>query len=57
MVLDTNQGLMVQPYDVDRTGPLAVPEVFSAQTAAAVRIEERRILVTTRFDEGYGLRS
>ena len=57
VVLDTNEGLMVQPYDVDRTGPLAVPEVFSAQTAAAVRIEERRILVTTRFDEGFGQRS
>lgn len=57
VVLDTGRGLMVQPYDVDRTGPLAVPEVFSAQTAAAVRIEERRILVTTRFDEDYGLRS
>src|SRR5699024_7303834 len=40
VVLDTGRGLMVQPYDVDRTGPLAVPEVFSAQTAAAVRIEE-----------------
>lgn len=56
VVLDTNRGLMVNPYDVDLEGPLAVPEVFSAETAAAVRIEEKRCLVTTAFDENYGLR-
>ncbi|MDN6400776.1 MAG: hypothetical protein L0K01_10035, partial [Brachybacterium sp.] len=56
VVLDTNHGLMVQPYDVDRTGPLAVPQVFSADTAAAVRREEQYFLVTTEFDENFGLR-
>ncbi|ASK66289.1 hypothetical protein CFK39_11185 [Brachybacterium avium] len=56
VVLDTNHGLMVQPYDVDLTGPLAVPQVFSADTAAAVRIEEQFFLVTTEFDEDFGLR-
>ena len=56
MVLDTNRGLMVQPYDVDQDGPLAVPHVFSADTAAAVRIEEQCVLVTTEFDENFGLR-
>lgn len=56
VVLDTNRGLMVQPYDVDQDGPLAVPHVFSADTAAAVRIEEQCVLVTTEFDENFGLR-
>ncbi|MDN5900378.1 MAG: hypothetical protein L0H74_09955 [Brachybacterium sp.] len=56
VVLDTNHGLMVQPYDVDQTGPLAVPQVFSADTAAAVRVEEQYLLVTTEFDEDFGLR-
>ena len=41
---------------VDQDGPLAVPHVFSADTAAAVRIEEQCVLVTTEFDENFGLR-
>ncbi len=56
MVLDTNRGVMVQPYDVDQEGPLAVPQRFSADSAAAVRVQERHFLVTTEFDEEYGLR-
>lgn len=56
VVLDTGQGQMIQPYDVDDDGPLAMPEVFSAETAAAVRVEERRLLVTTEFDPDYGRR-
>lgn len=56
VVLDTGQGQMVQPFDVDDTGPLAMPEVFSAETAAAVRVEERRLLVTAEFDPEYGRR-
>ena len=56
VVLDTNRGIMVQPYDVDQEGPLAVPQLFSADTAAAVRVEERYLLVTTEFDEEYGQR-
>lgn len=56
VVLDTNRGVMVQPYDVDQEGPLAVPQRFSADSAAAVRVQERHFLVTTEFDEEYGLR-
>lgn len=56
VVLDTNHGLMVQPYDVDVSGPLAVPQLFSADTASVVRAEEQYFLVTTEFDENYGLR-
>lgn len=56
VVLDTNHGLMVQPYDIDQTGPLAIPQVFSADTAAAVRVDEQYLLVTTEFDENFGLR-
>lgn len=56
VVLDTSQGLMVQPYDADLTGPLAVPELFSADAATSVYIEDARYLVTTTLDEEYGLR-
>ena len=56
VVLDTNRGVMVQPYDVDQEGPLAVPQRFSADSAAAVRVQEQHFLVTTEFDEEYGLR-
>lgn len=56
VVLDTLQGIMVQPYDVDSTAPLAMPEIFSADTAAAVQAGSRRYLVTTEFDENYGTR-
>ena len=56
VVLDTNRGIMVQPYDVDQEGPLAVPQLFSADTAAAVRVEDQYFLVTTEFDEEFGRR-
>lgn len=56
VVLDTNRGLMVQPYDADLSGPPAVPELFTAEAAAVVRLEGRRLLVTTRFDPEYGTR-
>ena len=56
MVLDTSRGLMVHPFDVDQAGPLAVPEVFSADTAAAVNVGDEYYLVTTEFDEDYGTR-
>lgn len=56
VVLDTSHGRMVQPYDVDQDGPLGVPEIFSAETAAAVDIDGTRVLVTTTFDEEYGTR-
>lgn len=56
VVLDTGQGRMVDPYDVDLTGPLAVPELFSADAATSVHVEQDRYLVTTTLDEGYGLR-
>ena len=56
VVLDTGQGQMVNPYDVDLEGPLAVPELFSADAAASVQVEETRYLVTTTLDEGYGRR-
>lgn len=56
VVLDTGRGGMVQPYDVDHEGPLAVPQVFSVDGAAAVRVEEQHFLVTTELDEEYGLR-
>src|SRR5699024_3730692 len=56
VVLDTNRGVMVQPYDVDQEGPLAVPQRFSADSAAAVRVQEQLFLVTTEFDEEYGQR-
>ena len=47
---------MVHPYDADLTGPLAVPELFSADAATSVYIEDTRYLVTTTLDEEYGLR-
>lgn len=56
VVLDTLRGLMVQPYDVDHAAPLAMPELFSADTAAVVRAGSRRCLVTTVFDENFGMR-
>jgi len=56
VVLDTGQGRMVNPYDVDLSGPLAVPEVFTAESAAAVRVEDSRYLVTSEFDPEFGLR-
>lgn len=56
VVLDTSQGLLVQPYDADLTGPLAVPELFSADAATSVYVEDTRYLVTTTLDENYGLR-
>lgn len=56
VVLDTGQGRMVDPYDVDLTGPLAVPELFSAEAATSAHVERDRYLVTTTLDEGYGLR-
>lgn len=56
VVLDTSQGLLVNPFDADRSGPLAVPELFSADAATSVRIEQTRYLVTTTLDEAYGLR-
>lgn len=55
VVLDTLQGLMVQPYDVDVSGPLGVPEVFSAEAAVAVRISDDTVhLVTTELDMDFG---
>lgn len=56
VVLDTSQGVMVHPYDVDLSGPLGVPEVFSAQAAAAVNVDGTRYLVTTTLDEDFGTR-
>ena len=56
VVLDTARGRMVNPYDVDLDGPLAVPELFSADAATSVHVEGVRYLVTTVLDEGYGLR-
>ena len=56
VVLDTSQGQMVNPYDVDLEGPLAVPELFSADAATSVHVEDTRYLVTTTLDEGYGMR-
>ncbi|MGY5764793.1 hypothetical protein ACXET9_06290 [Brachybacterium sp. DNPG3] len=56
VVLDTGRGLMVQPYDVDSTAPLAVPELFTADTAVVVLAGTRRCLVTTVLDESYGTR-
>lgn len=57
VVLDTLQGLMVQPYDADMTGTLGMPETFNAQAAAAVRFENERYLVTTTLDETFGMRT
>lgn len=56
VVLDTSQGLLVNPFDADLTGPLAVPELFSADAATSVYVETTRYLVTTTLDEAYGLR-
>ena len=56
VVLDTGRGIMVQPYDVDLDGPLGIPEVFSAETAAALSIGEERYLVTIEFDPNFGRR-
>src|SRR5699024_9225084 len=51
VVLDTSQGVMVHPYDTDLSGPLGVPEAFSAQAAAAANVDGARYLVTTTADE------
>lgn len=56
VVLDTSQGVMVHPYDTDLSGPLGVPEVFSAEAAAAVNVDGARYLVTTTLDEEFGTR-
>lgn len=56
VVLDVGQGVMVHPYDVDVQAPLGVPEVFSLEGAAAVRVETARLLVTTELDENFGMR-
>ena len=56
VALDTSQGLLVNPFDADLTGPLAVPELFSADAATSVYVETTRYLVTTTLDEAYGLR-
>lgn len=56
VVLDTGSGRAIIPYAVDLEAPLGTPETFSATGAAAVRAGERRILVTTEPDPGYGLR-
>ena len=56
VVLDTSQGVMVHPYDADLSGPLGVPEVFSADAAAAVNMDGPRYLVTTALDEEFGMR-
>ena len=56
VVLDTGQGMMVSPYDADLSGPLGVPEVFSADAAAAVNMDGPRYLVTTALDEEFGMR-
>lgn len=57
VVLDTSQGLLVNPFDADRTGPLAVPELFSAAAATSVYVEQKRYLVTTTLDQAYGMRN
>ncbi len=57
VVLDSKQGTMVHPYDVDKDAPLAVPELFTADSAAAIRVDdEARYLVTTEFDPDFGTR-
>ncbi|MGO2311872.1 MAG: hypothetical protein ACTIOA_11590 [Brachybacterium tyrofermentans] len=56
VVLDTSKGEMVQPYDADLTGLLAVPELFTEDAATSVHVEDTRYLVTTRLDEEYGMR-
>ena len=56
VVLDTSQGVMVHPYDTDLSGALGVPEVFSAEAAAAVNVDGARYLVTTTLDEEFGTR-
>lgn len=57
VVLDTLQGLMVQPYDADVSGTLGMPELFNAEAATSVRFEDERYLVTTTLDEGFGMRT
>lgn len=57
VVLDTLQGLMVQPYDADVTGTLGMPETFNAAAATAVRFGDERYLVTTTLDESFGMRT
>ncbi len=57
VVLDSLQGLMVQPFDVDTKGPLGIPEVFTAEGGACVRVGADRVLVTTTLDENYGIRT
>lgn len=56
VVLDTLQGVMVQPYDADVSGTLGMPELFNAEAAAAVRFDRERCLVTTTLDESFGMR-
>lgn len=53
-VLDVFTGRLVQPYDTDKTGPLAVPEIFTTEGAAVVRVGETRYLATTQLDPDYG---
>ena len=54
VVLDTSRGIMVHPYEAEVDGPLAIPELFTAEAAAVVRTADQRFLVTTEFDEEYG---
>lgn len=56
VVLDTARGIMVDPYDADLDAPLAVPEVFSSGSAAAVSLGRARHLVTSEFDPEFGMR-
>src|SRR5699024_9247834 len=56
VVLDTNRGGMGQPHDVGQEGPLAVPQRFSADSAAAVRVQEQPFPVPAGFDGGAGQR-
>src|SRR5699024_7867899 len=56
VVMDTKCGVMVQPYDVDPEGALGGAQRCSADSAAAVRVQEQLFLVTTEFDEEYGQR-
>lgn len=54
VALDDSDGTMIQPYDVDGTGPLGVPELFTAEGAVAVRAGGEHYVVTTTLDMNYG---
>lgn len=56
VVIETEHGRMVQPYDADSDAPLAMPVVFSADAAAGVQAGSRQCLVTTEIDPEYGMR-